>query len=314
MKITIISYDNWGLNAHIVNNLKSAGHSAQHINLYDFVYKYPNTFYKIYNFILKTIFKKNLKNIYYGNEILKILKEKNEIQDIILTIKGDFIDPKKILDFKKYTKKSIAFFNDSITRCPKIKRVLNNFDEVYSFEKEDCQKYNLKFISNWIYPIPKSSNQNNKYQLFNISSKDRRSTIISEIAMILKEKNINYKIIIYDKKKKNSDPNIEYTSKYISLADVNDYANSAKVLLDINRKGQKGLTFRIFESLGLEKKIITTNADVKNYDFYNPNNILIIDEENVSIPLEFFNNEYEKISDAILKKYTLDGWISQVFK
>lgn len=314
MKITIISYDNWGLNAHIVTNLKSADHSVQHINLYNFIYKYPNTFYKIYNFILKTIFKKNLKNIYYGNEILKKLKENNEIQDIILTIKGDFIDPEKILEFRKYTKKSIAFFNDSTSRCPKIKGVLNNFDEVYSFEKEDCKKYKLKFIPNWIYPIVKNSEQNYQHQLFNISSKDKRSSVISEIASILKEKNIHYKIIIYDKKKKNSDPNIEYTSKYISLIDVNNYAYNAQVLLDINREKQNGLTFRVFESLGLEKKLITTNADIKNYDFYNPNNILIIDEKNINIPLEFFNKEYEKIPDDVLKKYSLDSWINQVFK
>lgn len=313
MKITIISYDNWGLNEHLINALAQKGHMVRHINFCDFKYNYPNFRSKLYNFILKTVFKKNIKNIYYGNEILKKLAENDETQDVILTIKGDFIDPKSILKFKKFTKKSIAFFNDSVSRCPKIKRVISAFDEVYSFEKEDCKKYNLKFITNWIYPIQIGNEKKERFQIYNISSKDKRSVILSKIALILKENKINYKIIIYDKKNRKQDPNLEYTPKQIPLTEVNGNLHNAQVLLDINRLGQSGLTFRVFESIGLEKKLITTNADIKNYDFYNPNNILIINEVNPNIPLDFFNSEYEKIPEMLFKKYTLEDWINQVF-
>jgi hypothetical protein len=314
MRITVISYDNWGLNSHLINTLNQKGHTVQHINIFDFKYKYPNFTSKLYNFFFKLFFNKNIKNIYYGNEILRKLKENNEIQDVILTIKGDFIDSEKILEFKKYTKKSIAFFNDSITRCPKIKRVLTCFDEVYSFEKEDCNKYNLKFISNWIYPIQIRENNKVQYQVFNISSRDNRLPIISKIGSILKNLNINFKFIVFDKKNKLKDPNIEYRANQIPLSEVNDFINNAQILLDINRKGQKGLTFRVFESLSLEKKLITTNSDIKNYDFYDPNNILIINEKNIIIPLDFFENEYKKIPDAIVKKYLVENWINHVLK
>jgi len=216
------------------------------------------------------------------------------------------------LEFKKYTKKSIAFFNDSITRCPKIKRVLTSFDEVYSFEKEDCNKYNLKFITNWIYPIQIRENNKVQYQVFNISSRDNRLPIISKIGSILKNLNINFKFIVFDKKNKLKDPNIEYTANQIPLSEVNDYINNAQILLDINRKGQKGLTFRVFESLSLEKKLITTNDDIKTYDFYNPNNILIVDEKKISISLDFFNTEYVKIPAEITKKYTIENWTNRV--
>jgi hypothetical protein len=312
MKTTIISYDNWGLNSHLINVLNQKGHSVQHINFFDFKHKYPNIQSKIYNFILKIVFKKNIKNFYYGKEIIKRLKKNNEIQDVIITIKGDFIDPKSCLDFKKFTKKSVAYFNDSANRCPKIKQVIPCFDEVYSFEKGDCKKYNLKFITNWIYPIQKSKTKTTEYQVFNISSKDKRTPLILKISSILKEKSINYKIIIFDKKNKNHKSSVEYISKQIPLTEVNDYLHNSQVLLDINRIGQKGLTFRVFESLELEKKLITTNADIKNYDFYNPNNILIIDEKKPNIPLEFFSNEYQKIPEDILKNYTIEAWVNQI--
>jgi hypothetical protein len=312
MKITVVSFDNWGFNSHIVTALKKEGHCVHHINFNDFTYKYPNILLRYYNFILKTVFKKNLKNIHYGKGVLKKLEEINEIQDIILTIKGDFIDSKSILEFKKYTKKSIAYFNDSISRCPKIRRVIPCFDKVYSFEKDDCNKYNLKFITNWIYSSPSNEKQSIDYQVFNICSKDNRTPLLSKITSILKEKNIKYKIIVFDKENGTHYPNIEYTAKHFSLSKVNDYIRHSQVLLDINRENQKGLTFRVFESLGFEKKLITTNADIKNYDFYNPNNILIIEEQNLNIPLEFFMNDYKKIPTPILEKYTISEWINKV--
>ena len=315
MRITIISHDNWGYNHNIVVALEKRGHIVNHIDFNTFKYKYPNFSYRIYNFFLKAFFKKNIKNIHFGKEINKRLNALSEIQDVILTIKGDFIDPEKIMEFKKYAKKSIGYFNDNIYRCPKIITILPNFDEVYSFEKEDAEKYNLKFITNYIYNESKAVDSAKifKYNVFNISSKDNRFKTIGKIADELKAKNISFKIIIYDKKNKGTNPNIEFISKYIQIEDVNEYVSNSKFLLDIHRKEQNGLTFRVFESLGLQKKLITTNPNIVHYDFYNPKNILVIDEANINFDAEFFTTPYEPIPEDIYKKYTLDHWIETVF-
>lgn len=314
MKITIISHDNWGYNDNIAVALKKRGHIVNHIDFNTFKYKYPSFTYRIYNFFLKAFFKKNIKNIHFGKEINNRLEELGEIQDVVLTIKGDFIDPKKILEFKKYTKKSIAFFNDNIYRCPKIIPILPNFDEVYSFEKEDCIKYNLKFITNFIYKESKLNPARIfKYDIFNISSKDNRFNIISKIANELSNKEISFKIIIYDKKNKTKNANIEFISEYIQIDQVNEFVNDSKFLLDIHRKEQNGLTFRVFESLGLQKKLITTNPNIAHYDFYNPKNILIIDETNINFDTDFFTSPYEPIPENIYTKYTIENWIETVF-
>lgn len=313
MKITIISYDNWNFNQHIVNELIQKGHIVRHINFFTFKHTYPNFRSRLKNFILKNIFGKNIKNAYYGQEILRQLAENTEEQDVILTIKGEFIDPKSIAAFKKYGKKSIAFFNDGSRRCPKIKKVLPYFDQVYSFEKDDCIKYNLQFISNWIYPITPLDAPSEEFMVYNISSIDRRLPLISKIAGILKENGISYKIIIYDKKNRAKDPKLQYTKKPIALTEVNQRLQQAKILLDFNRPGQNGLSFRVFESIGLEKKLITTNMDIKNYDFYNPNNILIIDEKNPKIPLSFFQTDYQELPKTIRDHYQLSNWIQQLF-
>ena len=312
MNITLISFDNWGLNDGIATNLHQKGHTVHHIDFSSFIYKYPNPFYKVYNFILKNLFKKNLKNIYYGEEIIKRLKQIDEKQDIILTIKGDFIDSKFLLELKEYCSKSIGFFNDSATRCPKINNVASAFDKAFSFEKDDCKNLKLDFAPNWINREVTTTSEVIEYQVFNISSKDKRFLTISKIASELKSKKIKYKFMILDKNHKITSSEIDLITKKVSLDEISKYVEKSQALLDVNRKGQKGLTFRIFESIGLEKKLITTNRDIVNYDFYNPNNILVIDEENPEIPASFFESSYQKLPSEIYNNYTINAWTATV--
>lgn len=313
MKITLISLDNWGFNQHIADAMAAKGHTVQHIDFNSFSYKYPSFLYKVYNFFLKLLFRKNLKHIYYGKEITKRLESFGK-QDIILTMKGDFIAKESIKDFKRYTDRSIAFFNDNIRRYPNIVNVIPFFDEVYSFEKEDCKRYGLKFKTNFIYKEEQVKGDRFDYQLFNISSKDKRTDSILQIAKKLKEKNIVYKIIIFDKKNKiGKNDFVETVQKPIALSEVNNYIDRSKVLLDIHRAKQDGLSFRVFESLGLNKKLITTNQDIKNYDFYNPNNILIINADNPTFDVSFFETPYQEIPTEILRKYLISNWFEEFF-
>ena len=312
MKITLISFDNWGFNQHIAKALEHNNHKVNHIDFSKFKYKYPTFLHRLYNFFLKILFKKNLKTKFYGNCIIDELKKNNETQDLILTIKGDFIAPEFAIQIKNYTKKSVAFFNDNTKRCPKIIRVLPCFDEVFSFEKEDCKKYNLKFKTNFIYNYEENVNFEKKsdFEVFNISSYGKRSDLIIKIAEKLSLLEIPYKFYIFDKKKKISNNSlINSIQETIPLSVVNKYIEKSNVLLDIHRENQNGLSFRVFESMGLHKKLITTNSDIKNYDFYNENNILLIDSKNPIIPRTFFETDYKKLPDDIYEKYYVNGWI-----
>jgi hypothetical protein len=317
MKITIISHDRWGYNNQIISNLNSKGHVVNHIDFTNFDYTYPNYLFRIYNFFLKLFLKKNLKHIHHGKEIIKQLKQIGEKQDSILTIKGDWIDPDSIAEFKKYSNKSIAFFNDNIQRCPKILRTIAQFDTVYSFEKEDCKRHNLNFITNWINSDTENCaiTENHKYTVFNISSIDNRIDTILKIAKELELKKMSFKIIVVDKKMgSNSNTSIEFIPQRLLISEVKKYIDQSKLLLDIHHEKQIGLTFRVFESIERNKKLITTNPDIVNYDFYNPNNILVIDANKPEIPISFIETNYEEIPSSIYKKYTINNWVDTVFE
>jgi hypothetical protein len=62
----------------------------------------------------------------------------------------------------------------------------------------------------------------------------------------------------------------------------------------------------------LGKKIITTNKNIIKYDFYHPNNILVIDRASLFVPDEFIKSEYVKINNNILNYYSIDFWLNDV--
>lgn len=115
------------------------------------------------------------------------------------------------------------------------------------------------------------------------------------------------------KKSYKSSSKSEFAFKTISKKRVVEYVSASSVILDIEHPFQTGLTMRTFEVIGQKRKLATTNASIKNYDFYNPNNILVIDRKNPIIPREFFLTEYVDLMPALYQKYTLEAWVNECF-
>jgi len=91
-----------------------------------------------------------------------------------------------------------------------------------------------------------------------------------------------------------------------------DYARSSRILADFVISTHKGLSLRTFEAIGYRKKLITTNAEVKKYDFYHPSNIFIWDGETLDGLDEFIASPYQEIDPAIHEKYSFGNWIRYV--
>jgi len=318
MKVCLISFDFFSFDQNIVLELKRRNIETHHIDISKFRYDYPSVFSKIINFKNKLFYKKNIKKIELEKDILKRL-EKLGHQDVILIIRPDRVTKQTHLQIKKYTNNYITYIYDSCTRFP-IDHLLkeNIFDSIYSFDLNDCKKFGFHFITNYIY-LEKKENQplpqTNK-NIFIILSIDERLHLLNKIANYLSENAIQYKFIIIGKRKpKNINANIIYTKQPIFLEDLRNDLENSSIYLDLIRNGHNGLSFRIFEALAMQKKVITTNQSVKLYDFYNPNNILILDENKpININSDFLNSPYEPLSDEVYHKYTIENWVKTVFK
>ena len=87
-----------------------------------------------------------------------------------------------------------------------------------------------------------------------------------------------------------------------------EHIEKTKCILDAPQKGQNGLTIRTIECLGAKRKLITTNQDIVNYDFYCPENIYVYNGE-FDYNSIFFKTNYKDIDNEIYKKYLLDNWL-----
>ena len=315
MRICLISFDYFDYDHFIVLELKKRNIDANHIDISKFHYKYTSFFERITNFFSKLFLNKNIKKLKVEPYIIDRLKTLGH-QDIILVIRPDTISRNTHLQIKECTDRYVTYIYDSCTRFP-INHLLNGiFDEIFSFDLYDCKKHQFTFISNYNYLEKRELKDGNKVKntIFIIASIDERFTFLNKLANYFTDNSIDFKFIVVGKKiPKGSNPNIIFIDKPLSVNDIAKELNHATIFLDLIRHNHNGLSFRIFEAMAMQRKIITTNKYIDQYDFYNPNNILIIDENNINIHYDFLNTQYAPLEDAIYQKYTINNWVETVF-
>ena len=76
--------------------------------------------------------------------------------------------------------------------------------------------------------------------------------------------------------------------------------------------GAKSLSTRPFEAIGANCKLITTNKEIQKYDFYNENNICVVDENNPQIDIDWIHSPFISIPNDILEKYSIGSFVNDL--
>lgn len=282
---------------------------------------YRNTFHRIQNFFSKLILNRNQKRQFY-NKVIKekleaIFKAQENFDDIFI-LRPDLI--KEHLAFiKKNSSRLIAYFWDSFSRIPEGKDIIQYFDKFFSFEPKDVKDNHLLFLSNFYSPdMTANKNIRPQFDLSYVASADDRLAILERILDSLGPLDLKTNINILDTKtietKNKNEKNITWFTDVLPRKETIRIMNDSSVLLDIAQPKQEGLSFRIFEAMKLEKKIITTNRSAITYDFYDPKNIFVWENENTIPPRDFFTAPYSPLPPEIVEKYSLQKWISTIFE
>jgi hypothetical protein len=315
-KILFIAPNYYGFNEVVFDGLKKhSGLRVFHI-ISNENYKYKNFGEKIQNFISKLLFNKNLKISKSKTYISSQIASLNDI-DLTIINRPDLLNTEQLNLILNNSKKTAALLWDSLEKIPVEESVLKKISSVLSFDDGDCKKYNFKKITNFYFQEKIDSTIN--FDVAFLGTYDERLPILLNIFDYLKENKykIKAKIYSYHPQKINErySGNIENINKIIPFNSSFHHYLDAFVILDIAQPNQAGLSFRPFEAMGLEKKIITNNIEIKNYDFYNPENIHIItDISNINIPKNFFTEPYKKLPVEISKKYFIENWIKNIIK
>ena len=264
---------------------------------------------------------------YYDSVLNKL---KNKRIDYILCIRGEYTTENALKKMRTLfpNARIILYMWDSLQNNKGIENKWYLFDSVVTFDRKDYlnNKNRISFLP--LFYCEKEIPQDEENQLYDLSfvgtGHQDRVKIIKKVSDICKEQGISFYSYIYVphffvylyNKVFNRDYKGVHLSdvsfKRLSLGDAYKIYAQSKVVLDIESYTQVGLTMRTIENIGSKKKLITTNKDIVNYDFYNKNNIMIIDRKNVVIDKSFFDKDFLELPEDIYNKYSLKQWIINV--
>ncbi len=297
-----------------------------HVDMYD-VRSVTSALERALLKISPDLFKK--KSLNYYEDIIEKNKSKN--YDYILIVKCDMTPVSILKKFREVYPNAKLCLNlwDSIDNIPGITDKFKYFDTLHSFDPKDCKKYNeLKFRPLFYADEFKNECDEKKEYKYDLSflgtvHSDRYS-VIKEVQKIAKDNNLKcywflylqskfiYRFYKMTKREFRETSLDSFSYDKMSAKAISEVVDSSRIILDIQHPNQTGLTMRTIEMIGMNKKLITTNETIKDYDFYDPDNIAVIDRYNIELDMSFLNGDYKKLPEDLYEKYSLKSWILEV--
>ena len=202
---------------------------------------------------------------------------------------------------------------------------LRYFDTLFSFDPDCAREYGMKWRPMFFSrERPNKSNARAKFDLSFIGTAHTdRFAVVSALTKYLGKEITFYRYMYLQA------PWVYYAYRVtnpafvgasidgfhfipLSRAEMVSVLFDSEAILEIEHPMQNGLTVRAFEAMGASRKLVTTNAHIRNYDFYNPNNICVIDRRNPVIPRSFFGTEYQSIHPNVYRKYSIVAWMDDI--
>lgn len=276
---------------------------------------------KLYTFKYNLYKKFNIKHYLklediYLDSIIQFAKGRQ--YDFLILIRGEIIS-QNFLDtlFRNaIIKKKILYQWDSIENIPRVKTIIKYFDNVFSFDRNDCEKYKLNYLSLFYMQKYIRNDVRNEYDILFIGSDhSERIKYIKQFKEISIQRNYKFKIILYMSfysflTKFLFDKNYKFLSfddiilKKISIKEAYTEIKKAKVIIDLPYSNQCGQTMRTIETLSCDKKLITTNQCIKGESFYLSSYIKLIEDP---LDNDFFNDSNQKNN---IQDLEINNWIN----
>lgn len=214
---------------------------------------------------------------------------------------------------EKYDKINIVFWYWNIVKDPeKVDSLKKYCDSVFIFDKNEAFRYNIEYHPQFFWrDNPKK--REIKYDVVFVGRNKGRLKTLESIFLKLKENDLNPFFYIVKDTQKDFSSIIDLQNNNLQYDKVLDLIYESKAILEVNKEYQEGLTLRALESLFFEKKLITNNKDLINYDFYCSKNIIIFNS-NFDIKSNLIKNKFNTIDDNIKQGYTFDHWLETLSK
>ncbi|STZ76023.1 hypothetical protein [Bergeriella denitrificans] len=248
-----------------------------------------------------------------------------EYYDYALFIRSDVFAGMGLIDkIKPYIKGTMAAYQwDALSRFPNVWKAVPLFDRFFVYDTQDYRQHSDRFLpaSNFYFDhLPVQAQAPSADFYFMGAHVPGRETAINHFAQTAEQLGLSLNFTICAPNRQHQAPlqmlyprdNIRIHCGLKPFMENLLAAQSGRILVDFKTPKQEGLSFRAFEALGYRKKLVTTNENIKRYDFYHPNNIFVWDGQDLSGLAEFAQLPYVELNPAIRGKYSFGNWIRYV--
>jgi hypothetical protein len=292
----------------------------------DYFIEFPKT--RLMNLALRFNLNKLKEKLIRSNN-LNILSKSGLNYEYILVIKCEYITIELLKELRIRSKrgKLILYLWDSLKRINGIQEKLGIFDLVFSFDRTDTIN-NSKLI---FHPLffrfrDTTSNLVSKEIIYDIYflglDHSDRFELLKNLNIKCRELGLKTYFVLYTGRfsfflRCLRNPSFIRYRNYFTFNTISANLNfelmlNSKCVVDLNHPDQSGLTMRTLEIIASGRKMITTNVDVKNYDFFNSENILIIDRNNPKVNIDFFDKCYVDLPEEVIERYSISSWIDKI--
>lgn len=326
-RILLLASDDYSLYVLIEKNLKWIGFDVTTILPNRVNFRYKNFFQRLTHWFRKLIdgddsYKRKLKEIHITESLVKEIDSYNQF-DYCLVIRADFFHPNILYKAKEKSDFIVSYHYDGLRRNPSIYNRIPIFDRFYVFDEEDliADGQIETYLSHNFYFDYNKEQGDSLYDVYFLGYYAKsREQFLFDFLKIAKRclESVKFQIVF-------SPENIDRMSDYEKhgiecLTDIipfNEYLKKierTKFIVDFVIGDHKGLSFRVFEGIKYQKKVITTNTNIIKYDFYTPNNFYVLDHDTLDEKalLKFVNTPYRPIDESIRLKYSFSYWIKDV--
>ena len=243
---------------------------------------------------------------------------KNEYDEVLFinieALTSQILDKIKLVSGKA---RLSLYMWDSMINKPSYSEFYQKFDQAFTFDKKDADNNEgLEFLPLFYLPVFDSISHSisvRKNICFIGSGHSDRCRFISKFIRLCQDKHVSVDVFIYFPSRL-----VFWVNKifqYKSIKFLLDFCaltplSSDQVLsrleksvsvLDVPHPSQTGLTMRTIEAIGMNKKLITTNKEVINYDFYCEDMIYFLDMESPLLPPQKFFEKNSRIYERSIK-------------
>lgn len=209
----------------------------------------------------------------------------------------------------------ILFYWNSITESIKLTELEHLNCEVWTYSKEEANKYNLEynttFFSKKIVDLYQNKNNN---RAFYIGASKNRENQLNLLAKELEKNNVGFDFYIKNYNNKIINNNIHNLKKNIPYNKMLEKETQYKYLVDLNADFASGMSLRPVEALFFGKYIITFNPKILEFDLFENyrSRIIIFDANGINL-VENTENKRIDFSD-IIEFYDFPTWLKRFDK